>query len=62
MDELISLEEWPDCEACDEPSKRRTGAFIDADGPGAVTPIYTCDQERRCFAIKTIILRREGLL
>ena len=60
--QVISLEQWPDCEACDEISKRRTGYLMDAEGPGIVTPMYTCDKEHKCFAIKTIIARREGLL
>ena len=61
MDELISLEQWPDCDACNEPSKRKTGFLIDAAGPGVITPTYTCDHERKCLAIKTIIAKREGI-
>lgn len=40
---MIDLER--DCAACDNPTKRVSGRVFDAEFPGSVTPLYSCDNK-----------------
>lgn len=58
---MIDITRYPVCEACDDPTKRVSGRLIDADGPGVITTLYTCDKRLKCDAIRLIVARREGI-
>ena len=61
MGKIISLEDLPDCESCQDPSKKRDGIIFDCPGPGEITTTYTCDNKsckRRWNAIGSFILRQ----
>lgn len=53
MAELIDLtsDDFPECESCNEPTKRIVGKTFDIDGPGKVGTMYDCDN-RACNALK----------
>lgn len=62
MAKIIYLYELPDCETCNDPTKRRDGAIFDCPGPGQITPTYTCDNEpckRKCNAVVSYLFRCE---
>lgn len=42
---MIFIDEFPDCEACNELSKRVIARTIDLDGPGKVGFLYSCDNK-----------------
>lgn len=54
----LSALDYPDCEACDEPSRRVIAKTFDLDGPGRVGHLYTCDQSKKCDAVTCYLLRR----
>ena len=47
MAEIVPLGEIPDCETCQDISKRVIGKTIDLEGPGKVGAVYDCDN-REC--------------
>ena len=53
MAELIDLtsDDFPECESCNEPTKRIVGKTFDLDGPGQVGTMYNCDN-RACNALR----------
>lgn len=58
---VINTEELPDCDSCNEPTKKKSGVIYDCP-PGEFTITYTCENEeckRRCDIIGLFILRRE---
>lgn len=58
---VINTEELPDCDSCNEPTKKKSGVIYDCP-PGEFTITYTCENEeckRRCDMIGLFILRRE---
>ena len=62
MDELIYIDDLPDCETCNDPTKRRDGVIFDCPGPGEITPTYSCENEackRKWNATALFIVRRE---
>ena len=62
MAQIIYLDDLPDCEACQDPTKKRDGAIFDCPGPGQITPTFTCENEpckRKYDAIAGYILRCE---
>lgn len=58
MAELIDLtsDDFPECESCNEPTKRIVGKTFDIDGPGKVGTMYDCDN-RACNALKLAKIR-----
>lgn len=62
MAEIIYLDDLPDCESCNDPTKRRDGVIFDCPGPKEITPTYTCENklcQQKCNAVASFILRRE---
>lgn len=53
MAELIDLtsDDFPECETCNEPSKRTVGKTFDLDGPGQVGTMYHCEN-RSCNSLR----------
>ena len=47
----------PDCEECDEPSRRIVGKTFDVEGPGRVGRLYRCDRPEKCDAVARYLLR-----
>lgn len=61
MAKIIYLEDLPDCEACQDPTKKKDGVIFDCPGPGEITPTYTCENElckSKWDAVASYILRR----
>lgn len=61
MAEIIYLDDLPDCETCNDPTKRRDGVIFNCPGPGEITPTYTCQNElckRKWNAVGLFILRQ----
>lgn len=58
MGELIDLVDgpFPDCDTCDEPTRRKVGTTFDVDGPGVVGTLYHCDN-RKCQALRYGMVR-----
>ena len=59
---MIFIDEFPDCEACEEPSKRVVARTIDLEGPGKVGHHYGCDNKvcsKKKWAVLGYCLRRE---
>ena len=58
MAELIDLtsDDFPECESCNEPTKRIAGKTFDIDGPGQVGTMYHCDN-RACNALRQAKIR-----
>ena len=58
MGDLIDLtsDDFPECETCNEPSKRTVGKTFDLDGPGKVGTMYDCDN-RACNALRLAKIR-----
>lgn len=58
MAELIDLtsDDFPECESCNEPTKRIVGKTFDMDGPGKVGAMYHCDN-RACNALRQAKIR-----
>lgn len=45
MADIITLGELPNCETCQDVSKRVIGKTIDLEGPGKVGMVYDCDNQ-----------------
>lgn len=59
---MIFIDEFPDCEACEDTSKRVTARTIDLDGPGKVGHLYSCDNKacaKKKWAVLGYHLRKE---
>lgn len=58
MGELIDLtdDDFPECESCDEPTKRIAGKTFDLDGPGQVGMMFHCEN-RACNALRQAKIR-----
>lgn len=58
MGDLIDLtpDDFPECETCNEPSKRETGKTFDLDGPGKIGTMYHCEN-RACNALRLAKIR-----
>ena len=59
---MIFIDELPDCEACEEISKRLIARTIDLDGPGKVGRLYSCDNKvcaKKKWAAFGYLLRKE---
>lgn len=61
MQKVIHIDDLPDCETCNDPTKRRDGVIFDCPSPGEITPTYTCQNElckRKWNAVGLFILRQ----
>lgn len=58
MAELIDMtsDDFPECENCNEPTKRIVGKTFDVDGPGQVGTMYDCDNGA-CNALRQAKIR-----
>ena len=41
----LNLEHYPDCQKCNDPTKKEVGRMIDAEGPGVVSIVYGCENK-----------------
>ena len=56
----LTSDDFPECETCNEPTKRVTGKSFDLDGPGQVGTTYWC-KNRACQALRVMKLRAWAL-
>ena len=42
---MIFEDQFPDCDKCNEPTKRATGRTIDFGGPGKFGLLYSCENK-----------------
>lgn len=59
---MLVLGQLPDCEACQEPTKRQNGVIFDLPEPGAKTAVYTCKNtgcRNRYNMAAEVILRQQ---
>lgn len=61
MSEIISLEDLPDCETCNDPTRRIDGTIFDCPGLEKIAPTYTCENilcRSKLNAVCSYILRQ----